>query len=225
MFDELTSLLDDSQSNSTGSVLITSYDFDSNFLLQHFLSYSLRNSIPCAYISLLTSFSHLKHVQSKLGQTLKTPDITPSSSLMFIPLFSTLSERYFQAKSQLSIDELWLTVMSQLIASPKMIVIEDLQILRHLLKYSERDILLFYQKLRRLYPDAQIITQISISDDEVVEGDDQITSPFITMLKRIHDKHLIVRNLSTGATKDISGQVNSLKTIQFHFHYLLSMLI
>ena len=28
------------------------------------------------------------------------------------------------------------------------------------------------------------------------------------MLKRIHTKHLFVRSLTTGATKDISGQVN-----------------
>ncbi|CAF1070365.1 unnamed protein product [Rotaria sordida] len=206
MFDELTALLDDTnRTSSHGSILITSLDFDSNFLLQHFLSYSLKNTLNCVYISLLTPFSHLKHVQNKMGNTLKTPEIS-SSSLMFIPLFSSLSDQFFHEKSSLNIDDLCKMIQQQVIASPDIIIIEDLQILRHLLKFSDIQVLLMQRKLRHLFPNAQFITQISISDDE---NDDEnfFSSSFINMLKRIHNKHLFVRSLTTGATKDISGQL------------------
>jgi hypothetical protein len=199
MFDELTALLDDTNRHFNGSILLTSLDFDSNFLLQHFLSYSLKNSLNCVYISLLTPFSHLKHVQGKMGNVLKTADISLSSPLMFIPLFSSISEQFFNEKPY----DLCEIIQKQVIASPELILIEDLQILRHLLKYSDADILLLQRKLRQLFPTAQFITQISISDDE----DEHFSSFLINMLKRIHDKHLFVRSLTTGATKDISGQV------------------
>ncbi|CAF2815087.1 unnamed protein product [Rotaria sp. Silwood2] len=205
MFDELTALLDDTNRTSHGSILITSYDFDSNFLLQHFLSYSLKNALNCVYISLLTPFSHLKHVQNKMGNILKTPEISTSSTLMFIPLFSSLSDQFFNDKSSLNIDELCTMIQQQVIASPDIIIIEDLQILRHLLKFSNKEILLMQRKLRQIYSKAQFITQISISDDE--SDDENFSSSFINMLKRIHHKHLFVRSLTTGATKDISGQL------------------
>jgi hypothetical protein len=203
MFDELTALLDDTNRHFNGSILLTSLDFDSNFLLQHFLSYSLKNSLNCLYISLLTPFSHLKHVQGKMGNVLKTADISLSSPLMFIPLFSSISEQFFNEKPY----DLCEIIHKQVIASPELILIEDLQILRHLLKYSDADILLLQRKLRQLFPTAQFITQISISDDE----DEHFSSFLINMLKRIHDKHLFVRSLTTGATKDISGQVHSIE--------------
>ena len=106
MFDELTALLDDTTRRSNESILITSLDFDSNFLLEHFLSYSLKNSLNCVYISLLTPFSHIKHVQGKLGNTLKTSEISPTSTLMFIPLFSSLSDRYFNNETSFNSDEI-----------------------------------------------------------------------------------------------------------------------
>jgi hypothetical protein len=205
MFDELTALLDDTNHRSNGSILITSFDFDSNFLLQHFLSYSLKNSLNCVYISLLTPFSHLKHVQNKMGNILKTAEISTTSSLMFIPLFSSISDQFFNEKSLFNIDDLCTMIQNQVIASPEIILIEDLQILRHLLKFSDTQILLMQRKLRQIYPKAQFITQISISDDE---NDNEIfSSSLINMLKRIHNKHLFIRSLTTGATKDISGQV------------------
>lgn len=208
MFDELTALLDDTNHHLTGSILITSFDFDSNFLLQHFLSYALKNSLNCVYISLLTPFSHLKHVQGKMGNTLKTAEISSSSPLMFIPLFSTLSDQFFHDKPLFNIDELCEMIKKQVIASPEIILIEDLQILRHLLKYSDTQILLLQRKLREIFPSAQFITQISITDDE--NDDENFSSAFINMLKRIHNKHLFIRSLTTGATKDINGQVNLL---------------
>lgn len=206
MFDELTALLDDTNRTSNGSILITSFDFDSNFLLQHFLSYSLKNSLNCVYISLLTPFSHLKHVQGKMGNVLKTSEISSSSSLMFIPLFSSLSNQFFDSKSSFNIDDLCAIIQQQVIASPEIIIIEDLQILRHLLKYSDEQILLLQRKLRQIFPTAQFITQLSISDEE--NEDENFSSVLINMLKRIHNKHLFIRSLSTGATKDISGQVS-----------------
>lgn len=205
MFDELTALIDDTNRSSNESILLTSFDFDSNFLLQHFLSYSLKNSLNCVYVSLLTPFSHLKHVQNKMGNVLKTPEISPESPLMFIPLFSSLSDQFFNEKSSFTIDDLCTMIQQQIIASPHMIIIEDLQILRHILKFSDVEILMMQRKLRQLYPKAQFITQISITDDE--NDDENYSSPLINMLKRIHDKHLFVRSLTTGATKDISGQV------------------
>lgn len=205
MFDELTALLDDTNRSSNGSVFITSFNFDGNFLLQHFLSYSLKNSVRCLYISLLTPFSHLKHVQGKLGNNLKTPELSPLSSLMFLPLFASLSEQFFQNKSTLTVDDLCTMIQQQSIASPQMIIIEDLQILRHLMNFSDEQILQLQRKIRQLYPDAQLITQLSISDDE--NDDHTFSSPLVNMLKRMHDKHLFVRNLPTGATKDINGQV------------------
>lgn len=207
MFDELTALLDDTNHHLNGSILITSFDYDTNFLLQHFLSYALKNSLNCVYLSFLTPFSHLKHVQGKMGNTLKTPEISSSSPLMFIPLFSTISEQYFQGKSVFNIDALCSIIQKQIITSPDIIIIEDLQILRHLLKYSDTQILLLQKKLREIFPSSQFITQISLTDDE--NDDENFSSPFINMLKRIHKKHLFVRSLTTGATKDISGQVNS----------------
>jgi hypothetical protein len=207
MFDELTALLDDTNRTSNGSILITSFDFDSNFLLQHFLSYALKNSLNCVYVSLLTPFSHLKHVQGKLGNVLKTPEISTTSSLMFIPLFSSLSDQFFNGKPSFNIDDLCTMIKQQVIASPAIIIIEDLQILRHLLKLSDAQILLLQRKFRQLFPTAQFITQISISDDEN-DDDGNFSSSLINMLKRIHDKHLFVKNLPTGATKDISGQVS-----------------
>jgi len=206
MFDELTALLDDTNHTSNGSILITSFDFDSNFLLEHFLSYSLKNGLNCVYISLLTPFSHLKHVQGKMGNVLKTSEISSSSSLMFIPLFSSLSNQFFDDKSSFNIDDLCAIIQQQVIASPEIIIIEDLQILRHLLKYSDEQILLLQRKLRQMFPTAQFITQLSISDDE--NEDENFSSFLINMLKRIHNKHLFIRSLSTGATKDISGQVS-----------------
>lgn len=207
MFDELAALLDDPNRPSNGSILITSFDLDSNFLFQHFLSYALKNSLPCAYISLLTPFSHLKHVQTKMGNTLKTAEISPSSPLMFIPLFSSISERFFNAKSSSwTIDDVCDTIAKQVIASPALILIEDLQIFRQLLKLSDAEILLMQRKLRQLFPTGQFITQMSISDEE--NDGEKFSSSLINMLKRIHDKHLFVRSLSTGATKDINGQVN-----------------
>ena len=206
MFDELTALLDDMNQTSAGSILITSLDFDSNFLLQHFVSYALKNSVNCLYVSLLTPFSHLKHVQGKMGNTLKTAELSAGSPLMFVPLFSTLSELFFAGKSLPTVDELCRTLQQQAIASPQMIVLEDLQILRHLLKFTDAEILLLQRKLRQLFPRAQFITQMSVSDDE---NDEQtFSSSLINMLKRIHEKHLFVRSLTTGATKDISGQVS-----------------
>jgi hypothetical protein len=206
MFDELTALLDDTNRTSNGSILITSFDFDSNFLLEHFLSYALKNGLNCVYISLLTPFSHLKHVQGKMGNVLKTSEISSSSSLMFIPLFSSLSNQFFDDKSSFNIDDLCAIIQQQVIASPEIIIIEDLQILRHLLKYSDEQILLLQRKLRQIFPTAQFITQLSISDDE--NEDENFSSVLINMLKRIHNKHLFIRSLSTGATKDISGQVS-----------------
>jgi hypothetical protein len=206
MFDELNALLDDTNRNFNGSILLTSFDFDSNFLLQHFLSYSLKNSLNCVYISLLTPFSHLKHVQGKMGNVLKTAEISSSSSLMFIPLFSLISDQFFNEKPSFNIDELCTIIEKHVIASPEIILIEDLQILRHLLKFSDAQILLMQRKLRQLFPTAQFITQISISDDEN-NDDENFSSSLINMLKRIHNKHLFVRSLTTGATKDISGQV------------------
>ncbi|UJR31866.1 hypothetical protein I4U23_019340 [Adineta vaga] len=205
MFDELNALLDDTNRSSNGSILITSFDFDSNFLLEHFLSYALKNSLNCVYISLLTPFSHLKHVQGKMGNVLKTADMSTSLPLMFIPLFSSISDQYFNGKSTFTIDDLCTMIKQQIIASPEIILIEDLQILRHLLKYSDEQILLMQRKLRDIFPNAQFITQISISDDE--NDDEKFSSFLINMLKRIHQKHLFVRSLSTGATKDISGQL------------------
>jgi hypothetical protein len=202
MFDELTALLDDTNRTSNGSILITSLDFDSNFLLEHFLSYSLKNSLNCVYISLLTPFSHLKHVQGKMGNVLKTSEISTSSPLMFIPLFSSLSDQFFHDKMSFNIDDICEIIQQQVIASPEIIIIEDLQILRHLLKYSDAQILLLQRKLRQIYPKTQFITQISVADDESDED-----NFLINMLKRIHNKHLFVRSLSTGASKDISGQV------------------
>jgi hypothetical protein len=120
---------------------------------------------------------------------------------MFIPLFSSISDQFFNEKSLFNIDDLCAMIEKQVIASPEIILIEDLQILRHLLKFSDAQILLMQRKLRQIFPTAQFITQISISDDE---NDDEI---LINMLKRIHNKHLFVRSLTTGATKDISGQV------------------
>jgi hypothetical protein len=215
MFDELTALLDDTTPHSMGSILITSYNFDSNFLLQHFLSYALKNSLNCVYISFLTPFSHLKHVQGKMGNTLKTAEISISSPLMFIPLFTSISDRFFNEKSSLTIDELCTMIEKQVIASPEFILIEDLQILHHLLKYSDTQILLMQRKLRQIFPNAQFITQLSISDDENENNDDEnFSSSFINMLKRIHNKHIFVRNLTTGATKDISGQVSLHENLQ-----------
>jgi hypothetical protein len=214
MFDELIALLDDTNHNSNGSILITSFDFDSNFLLQHFLSYSLKNSLNCVYISLLTPFSHLKHVQGKMGNVLKTAEISTSSPLMFIPLFSSISDQFFNEKSSFNIDDLCTIITKHVITSPDIILIEDLQILRHLLKFSDAQILLMQRKLRQIFPRAQFITQISISDDE--NDDENFSSSFINMLKRIHNKHLFVRSLTTGATKDISGQVRFLKQMRKH---------
>ena len=205
MFDELTALLDDTNRSSIGSVLITNFNFDGNFLLQHFLSASLKSSTPCLYISLLTPFTHLKHVQGKMGNTLKSPELSSTSPLMFLPLFASLSEQFFQNKPVSTVDQLCAMIQQQVIASPQMIIIEDLQILRHLLKFSDEQILRLQRKIRQLYPDAQVITQFSISDDE--NDDETFSTPLINMLKRIHDKHLFVRNLPTGATKDINGQV------------------
>lgn len=205
MFEELHALLDDSRDRSTSSILLTSFDFDSNFLLQHFLSSALKNSFNCVYISFLTSFTHLKHVQGKMGNVLKTPEFTPGSNLIFIPFFSSISEQFFTEKSVITVDQFCTIIQKQTLASPRLILIEDLQILRHILKYSDADILLLLRKLRQLYPDTQFITQISLSDDEHEE--DNYSSYLINMLQRIHDKHLFVRSLSTGATKDISGQV------------------
>ncbi|CAF1213021.1 unnamed protein product [Rotaria sp. Silwood1] len=208
MFDELISLLDDTNHmSSNGSILITSFDFDSNFLLQHFLSYSLKNTLNCVYISLLTPFSHLKHVQNKMGNILKTSEISTSSTFMFIPLFSSLSDHFFNNKSLLNINDLCTMIQQQIITSPDIIIIEDLQILRHLLKLSDIDILLMQRKLRQIFPNAQFITQISISDDENDDNDENFSSSLINMLKRIHHKHIFVRSLTTGATKDISGQL------------------
>ena len=206
MFDELTALLDDTNRPLNGSILITGFDFDSNFLLQHFLSYALKNSLHCAYISLLTPFSHVKHVQNKMGNVLKTAEISAESPLMFIPLFSSISERFFNEKSSWTIEDVCDIIMKQVIASPDFVLIEDLQILRQLLKFSDAQILLLQRKLRQLFPCAQFITQISISDEE--NDGEKFSSALINMLKRIHDKHLFVRSLTTGATKDISGQVN-----------------
>jgi hypothetical protein len=211
MFDELTALLDDTNRHSNESILITSYNFDSNFLLQHFLSYALKNSFNCVYISLLTPFSHLKHVQGKMGNTLKTAEISASSPLMFIPLFTSISDQFFNEKPSFTIDELCTMIEKQVIASPEFILIEDLQILRHLFKFSDAQILLMQRKLRQIFPNTQFITQISISDDE---NDENFSSSFINMLKRIHNKHLFVRNLTTGATKDISGQVSHIEELQ-----------
>lgn len=206
MFEELHALLDDSIDHQQNSILVTSLDFDTNFILQHFLSYSLKNSFNCVYISLLTSFTHLKHVQAKMGNTLKSPDISPSSNLIFIPLFSSISNKFFQEKNlSFSIDDFCTFIQQQIISSPKYILIEDLQILRHILKYSDADIILLQRKLRQLYPNAQFITQISVTDDE--NDDENHLSFLINLSKRIHDKHLFIRSLSTGATKDISGQV------------------
>ena len=216
MFDELTALLDDPNRTSNGSILITSLDFDSNFLLEHFLSYSLKNSLNCVYISLLTPFSHLKHVQGKMGNVLKTSEISPSSPLMFIPLFSLLSDQFFHDKISFNIDDICEIIQQQVIASPEIIIIEDLQILRHLLKYSDAQILLLQRKLRQIYPKTQFITQISIADDENEED-----NFLINMLKRIHNKHLFVRSLATGASKDISGQVR----YQIIFSSLINKLI
>ena len=206
MFDELTALLDDTNRPLNASILITSFDFDSNFLFQHFLSYALKNSLPCAYVSLLTPFSHLKHVQNKMGNVLKTAEISPASPLMFIPLFSSISERFFNEKSSWTIEEVCDIIAKQVITSPALVLIEDLQILRQLLKFSDAEILLMQRKLRQLFPTAQFITQISISDEE--NDGEKFFSSLINMLKRIHDKHLFVRSLATGATKDINGQVN-----------------
>ena len=205
MFDELTALLDDTNRTLNGDILITSFDFDSNFLLQHFLSYSLKHSLNCVYISLLTPFSHLKHVQSKMGNILKTPELSKSSTFTFIPLFSSLSEYFFNEKSSFNIDDLCTIIQQQIIASPNMVIIEDLQIFCHLLKLSDKQILLMQRKLRQMFCIAQFITQISIVNDE--NEDDNFSSLLINMLKRMHSKHLFVRSLPTGATKDISGQV------------------
>jgi hypothetical protein len=125
---------------------------------------------------------------------------------MFIPLFSSLSNQFFDSKSSFNIDDLCAIIQQQVIASPEIIIIEDLQILRHLLKYSDEQILLLQRKLRQIFPTAQFITQLSISDDE--NEDENFSSVLINMLKRIHNKHLFIRSLSTGATKDISGQVS-----------------
>ena len=151
MFDELTALLDDTNRSSHSSILITSLDFDSNFLLQHFLSYALKNSFNCAYISFLTPFSHLKHVQGKMGNVLKTAEISPSSPLMFIPIFSTISEQFFNDKRLLTMEELCAIIEKQVIASPEIILIEDLQILRQLLKFSDAQVLLMQRKLRQIF--------------------------------------------------------------------------
>jgi hypothetical protein len=210
MFDELTALLNDTNQSSNGSLLITSIDFDSNFLLQHFLSYALKNTLDCLYISFLTPFSHLKHVQSKMGNNLRTPEISSLSSLMFIPLFTSLSEQFFNQQSMLNVDDLCTRIKEQVVRSPKLVIVEDLQILRHLLKYTEQNILEFQRRLRQLFVDAQFITQLSISDDDVDTADnDEGSTPMINMLKRLHDKHIFVRNLMTGSTKDITGQVRS----------------
>jgi len=169
------------------------------------VSYSLKNGLNCVYISLLTPFSHLKHVQNKMGNILKTGEISTTSSLMFIPLFSSISDQFFNEKSSFNIDDLCTMIQNQVIASPEIILIEDLQILRHLLKFSDTQILLMQRKLRQIYPKAQFITQMSISDDE--NDNETFSSSLINMLKRIHNKHLFIRSLTTGATKDISGQV------------------
>jgi hypothetical protein len=219
MFDELTALLDDTTRTLNGSILITSLDFDSNFLLEHFLSYALKNSLNCVYISLLTPFSHLKHVQGKMGNVLKTSEISSSSPLMFIPLFSSLSDQFFHDQTSLNIDDLCAIIEKQVIASPEIIIIEDLQILRHLLKYSDAQILLLQRKLRQIYPTAQFITQISLSDDE--NDDENFSSFLINMLKRIHNKHLFVRSLATGATKDINGQVSYQLSLALHLYIIL----
>ena len=82
------------------------------------------------------------------------------------------------------------------------------------------------RKLRQMFPQTQFITQISISDDE--NDDENFSSFLINMLKRIHIKHLFVRNLPTGATKDISGQVrcclfcsieNQIVLLRKHFNF------
>ncbi|CAF1494706.1 unnamed protein product, partial [Adineta steineri] len=155
---------------------------------------------------LLTPFSHLKHVQGKMGNVLKTSDISTSLPLMFIPLFSSLSEQFFNEKPSINVNDLCTMIKQQIIASPEIIIIEDLQILRHLLKYSDEEILLMQRKLREIFPTAQFITQISISDDEN-DNDEHFSSFLINMLKRIHTKHLFIRSLSTGSTKDINGQL------------------
>lgn len=202
MFEELTGLLND----STGSVLITSFDIDSNFLLEHFLSIALKNGQSIVYLSVLTPFSHLKHIQTKMGNHLKTSEISSASPLMFIPLFTSLSERFFQGQSMMTVDELCQYIEQQAVASsPQMIIVEDLQILRHLLKYTDKDILFFQRRIRQIYPRAQIISQLSIGDDE--NDEETFSTTLINLLKRLHEHHLFVRNLPTGATKDITGQV------------------
>ena len=115
-------------------------------------------------------------------------------------------------------------IQQQIIASPQMVIIEDLQILRHLLKFSDEQILQLQRKIRQLYPDAQLITQLSMSDDE--NDDDTFSSTLVNMLKRIHDKHLFVRNLPTGATKDINGQVRERRCRPWrsHFSFLVDVL-
>ena len=116
MFEELHALIDDSIDHRQNSILVTSFDFDTNFILQHFLSYSLKNSFNCVYISLLTSFTHLKHVQAKMGNTLKSPESSPESNLTFIPLFTSISNKFFQDKNQsFSIDDFCTCIQEQIL--------------------------------------------------------------------------------------------------------------
>jgi hypothetical protein len=207
MFKDITNCIDFEHRNPFLTLITSSCQSDSSFLIHHFLSFGIRSKKQVYFVNLSQTWSHYKSVQSKLGNSVQLNEQTEAGKFVnFDILKPKNTDSLIQMESQV---DFWQQTFTNLITCLEeknknesdfecMVIIDDMSIL-NLIGCDENLIFELIVKLKAF-------TNLKLNLVMQLQSF-WLNRHMINDLVYLADVYIKIEDLVTGYSKDIQGQV------------------
>lgn len=189
-------------------LLVLDEGSDSGFLIHHFISCFLKQSLPVCSVSTSQTFTHYAQVGTKIGVNLEKACI--DGSIQHISLMSEFLQHYLEpSKGGWSAKHIYQSVKKEITKLMKscttaLLVIDDISVLSSLLPTSDVNHLLHYLHILSKSMEFSIVLVMPKLISEQ-------TSRVQVLATHYADTVLRVKPLQTGYSKDVHGQLEIIK--------------
>ena len=208
MFKDISNCIDFEQKNPFLTLISSSCQSDSSFLIHHFLSLGIRSKKQVYFVNLSQTWSHYKSVQSKLGNSVQLNEKTDAGKLVN---FDIVKQKNTATLIQMdSPVDFWQQTFASLIACLEeknknesnfecMVIIDDMSIL-NLIGCDEN---LIFELVVNLKAFTNLKLNLIMQLQSFWSNRHMIND-----LIYLSDVYIKIEDLLTGYSRDIQGQVS-----------------